>query len=312
MGDMQADRKPAGKILCDDFYGGILKPVTNGVYSVDPARRICFWNKAAERLTGYPSAAVLGHSCSDNILRHVTESGKCLCEEGCPLAATLRDGHPREAYVFLHHRDGYRVPVHVSVAAHRNSSGMIDGAVETFSGNTIYMHSLEELKQNEKQHFIDPLTGLANRRFMHNAFESRIAETRRLDKNFGVILARLDDFASFGQKYGATIGERMLKAVSQTFLLNCTGMEVIGRWEDEKFLVIDPNVSADELGATAKRLCALIGNSWLDAEDRTQLHTTASFGVAMSQRDDTMETMLARAEKHLAESQCAGGNCVMM
>ncbi|MDX9827938.1 MAG: PAS domain-containing protein [Spirochaetia bacterium] len=71
------------------------------VYYVDRRRKIFFWNKAAELLTGYSSEKVVGSSCSENILRHITAKGKELCLHGCPLvypcclSFTLRSYSPR-------------------------------------------------------------------------------------------------------------------------------------------------------------------------------------------------------------------------
>ena len=57
--------------LLDHFF--------DGVYVVDRQRRILFWNRSAENITGYRSDEVVGRCCADNILRHVTIDGDPLC-----------------------------------------------------------------------------------------------------------------------------------------------------------------------------------------------------------------------------------------
>lgn len=54
----------------DDFYRELLDNLHDGVYFVDRDRRITFWNKGAERLSGFSAAEVVGRRCSDNILTH--------------------------------------------------------------------------------------------------------------------------------------------------------------------------------------------------------------------------------------------------
>src|SRR5512141_2290713 len=93
-----------------DFYKDIIDNLYDGVYFVDRDRNITFWNKGAERITGYKSAAVVGRPCSDNVLNHVDAQGLELCREHCPMAACILDGKVREADVFLHHADGHRLP----------------------------------------------------------------------------------------------------------------------------------------------------------------------------------------------------------
>ena len=58
-----------------EFYRAILDSLSDGVYFVDAQRQITYWNKAAEHITGFTSAQVVGSSCADNLLVHVNEGG---------------------------------------------------------------------------------------------------------------------------------------------------------------------------------------------------------------------------------------------
>lgn len=68
-----------------DFYKTILDDLYDGVYFVDKERRITYWNRDAERITGFKDLQVLGKRCADNMLMHVDENGTLLCETACPL-----------------------------------------------------------------------------------------------------------------------------------------------------------------------------------------------------------------------------------
>jgi PAS domain S-box-containing protein len=103
----------------NSFYKDVIDNLYDGVYFVDRERVITFWNKGAERISGYSSQQVIGHSCRDNLLNHVTAHGVQLCQGQCPLAACMEDGRPREADVFLHHADGQRIPILVRAAPMR-------------------------------------------------------------------------------------------------------------------------------------------------------------------------------------------------
>lgn len=74
-----------------------IEQISDGVYFVTLDRRITYLNGGAERITGYCDHEVLGHSCAEGILRHIDETGRQLRLEGCPLAAVMIDGKPREA-----------------------------------------------------------------------------------------------------------------------------------------------------------------------------------------------------------------------
>jgi PAS domain S-box-containing protein len=53
--------------------------LSDGVYFVDRGRRILYWNKGAERITGYSKDEVLGRRCRDNLLNHCDDAGTILC-----------------------------------------------------------------------------------------------------------------------------------------------------------------------------------------------------------------------------------------
>ena len=57
------------------IYKRLLDNLRDGVYFVDLERRITFWSKGAERLTGFTSAEVTGRHCWDSLLSHVDAQG---------------------------------------------------------------------------------------------------------------------------------------------------------------------------------------------------------------------------------------------
>jgi PAS domain S-box-containing protein len=100
----------------ESFYRDLLENLADGIYFVDSERRITFWNRSAEQLTGYTREEVVGRQCYDNILNHVDLEGNQLCKTLCPLARTLQDGKNRSANLFLQHKDGRRRPVSIHIS----------------------------------------------------------------------------------------------------------------------------------------------------------------------------------------------------
>ena len=91
----------------------LLENLYDGVYIVDINRKILYWNKASEEITGYLYSDVVGTNCHDNILNHVDATGKNYCKDECPLLNIFNDGEIRELEMFLHHKEGYRIPIFV-------------------------------------------------------------------------------------------------------------------------------------------------------------------------------------------------------
>ena len=92
----------------------ILEELPLAVYVLDRDMKITYWNASSQKIAGFDASEVVGKCCSEDILRHTTDDGVCLCDNGCPASASLGDGEIREANVFLHHRQGHRLPVSVS------------------------------------------------------------------------------------------------------------------------------------------------------------------------------------------------------
>ena len=158
-------------------YKEIIDNLYDGVYFVDRHRVITYWNKGAERITGYAADDVLGRTCRDNLLNHVTAGGEALCTSGCPLTACMADGDVREADVFLHHADGHRVPVLVRCAPLRDARGEVVGAVETFSRDLGTVSARRELRELRRVSRTDPLTGVGNRTLLEDRLRALIAVT---------------------------------------------------------------------------------------------------------------------------------------
>jgi phosphoserine phosphatase RsbU/P len=113
----------------------LLHSLADGVYITDLNRRILFWNRAAERITGWPAVEVTGKSCYDDILAHVDKDGHALCgQEYCPLHRSIVTGQSstESVLVFARHRSGGRIPVEVSVAPIRNAANQVIGGIEVF------------------------------------------------------------------------------------------------------------------------------------------------------------------------------------
>ena len=63
--------------------------VNDGVYVVDTKRKILYFNRAAERITGFSKEEIVGKYCYDNTLNHIDDQGMRLCLFGCPLQDSI-------------------------------------------------------------------------------------------------------------------------------------------------------------------------------------------------------------------------------
>src|SRR3989339_716944 len=294
--------------ISPNFYATLLDNLYDGVYFVDRERRITFWNKAAERITGFTRAEVLGKRCADNLLRHVDNRGNSLCEGACPLSHTLCDSQLRSASVFLHHKNGHRLPVAIGVAPITDNRGDIIGAVEIFRDNSATVAALEHLKELEDLAYLDGLTKIANRTYLENFIVGKFNELRRMGWPFGVIFVDVDLFRQVNNTFGHQTGDQVLKMVAQTLVKNCRSFDLVGRWGGEEFLcVISKMKDPDQMALIAERLRALVESAWVSLPD-CSLHVTISVGVTLARLQDNPGTLIHRADELMYRSKTVGSN----
>jgi diguanylate cyclase (GGDEF)-like protein/PAS domain S-box-containing protein len=293
----------------DDFYKDLLDNLYDGVYFVDEQRRITYWNKGAERITGYSRERVLGFSCADRLLMHVDEQGHVLCEAGCPLLKTMADGQTREAPVFLHHASGHRVPVLVRAAPIYDDQGHVVGAVETFSDNSTTLAVLKHVDELEQAALQDPLTGLGNRRFIEAKLQGALIEFQAHGLPSALVLGDIDHFKQFNDRYGHDVGDQVLKMVAGTLRHSIRATDHVGRWGGEEFIVILSQVQAESVAAVAEKLRALVESSRVACGEE-QLNITISLGATLTRAGDTSETLFKRADDLLYRSKATGRNRV--
>lgn len=288
------------KYLVDNLY--------EPIYTVDLNRKIIYWNKAAEKITGYTTEEVKGSSCSENILEHIDEQGNSLCEGKCPLAATMEDGCFREARVYFKHKSGNRVPVEVKTVPLRDKNGNIIGGGELFVDITANKAFEDKLEQMKKLAYFDELTGIPRRSHINLELENKISELKRQKLEFALLFLDIDNFKIFNDTYGHSVGDLVLKNISKTLRSNIRPFDFVGRWGGEEFIIILNNVNKKSLKEAGERYRNLIERTEVDLDDGKRLNTTASFGGTLANEDDSPQSLVKRADDLMYESKEKGKN----
>lgn len=285
----------------------ILDQLFDGVYLLDLDGKVLFWNRGAERLTGFTRQEVVGRRCGDGLLMHVSPAGDRLCGEPCPMRACMADGQPRVAEAFLHHKDGHRIPVQIHGAPLRDAEGRIVGAVEVFADDSRSLALRERSAELERLALWDDMLSLPNRRYLCQHLESRMAEFQRTGLSFGILILDIDLFKNINDTLGHLAGDAALKTVARTLEAARRSYDVVGRWGGEEFLAVLPSVEPQILHEIAERFRLSAEFSTIRHEDKT-ISLTLSIGGSCAREGDTLDTLFQRADKFLYESKQAGRN----
>src|ERR1039458_510451 len=285
-----------------DYLRKILDEVSDGVYFVDTSRRILFWNRGAERLTGYGREEILGRCCADNILAHVDDQGTYLCQGPCPLTYAIRSGHCKDVEVYLRHKDGHRSPVSVSARPVCDADGRIVGAVETFRDNSTVLSARSEIDHLKDLAMLDPLTRLGNRRFVNLQLHETIVAHKRSKIPGALLMFDIDHFKEVNDRYGHDVGDRALITAAQAMRSSLRAGDQLGRMGGDEFIALLRNATEAELQTVGQRCLALIKTSVVRASG-VELTIQVSVGGNCLQLDDTNESVIKRVDQMLYASK---------
>ncbi len=283
----------------------VVENLVDGVYYVDRSLKITYWNKGAERISGFSSDDVVGKSCGEEILDYIDSEGRPFSGSNCPIEQTLKDGVFREASAYLHHKKGHRVPVTIRTMPIRNYTGTITGGIESFVESYSQSQVLQELWLSSDVGLTDALTLLGNKRFCEMSLKTRIYELTTFNIGFGVIYIDLDLFSQINESYGQQIGDDVLIRMAKTLSGVLRKLDFVTRWTRDEFVIIIPKMTDEVLRKVAERLRILIKSSYLVSEDR-RIAVTASLGATLAQTGDSPEAIIKRAQKLVDVSRQSG------
>jgi PAS domain S-box-containing protein len=138
----------------------ILDSIEEGVYTVDKNFRITFFNKAAERITGFNRKHVIGKFC-----KHVCNSDSCI--DRCPIAHVLKTGDSIQGYdCEMVRSSGERFKVKLNSSILYNRANEPDGGVLAFRNISEFEDLHTKLSKATQYHGI-----VAHNKVMHETFE---------------------------------------------------------------------------------------------------------------------------------------------
>jgi diguanylate cyclase (GGDEF)-like protein/PAS domain S-box-containing protein len=299
--------------LSQAFFKNLIDSLYDGVYILDRERRITYWNKAAERLSGYRAEEVVGKRCRDQILMHVDDRGNSLCDATtCPAARVMQEGEKCEAEIFLHHKKGHRVPVVTRVAPIRDEQGSIIGVVEIFNENSASLSAREKIAELKKLALLDPLTQLGNRRYAESVLYRQFDELKMYGWTFGLIFMDLDEFKAINDHHGHIVGDEVLRMVATTLGNSVRSMDTVCRWGGDEFVAIIEHIDSEEVLSQVGNKCRLLVEKSSIRRGNEVIQIGLSIGATLSKEADDVDSLLRRADRLMYHSKQEGGNRITL
>jgi len=293
----------------------ILDSLQYGLYICDLERRIIYWSKSAERITGWTAKDVVGSRCLDDILAHVDKDGRHLCvDELCPLLRSMVTDRASDVpvIVFGLTKSGERIPMTVSVAPLHNAEGKIIGGVESFHDFSDTYANLERAKRIQTlslEHNLPPDNRFSFQSFYlpHDLIGGDFFAIRQLDPDhYGFFLADV-----MGHGVAAALHAMYLSSLWNRYSNELGHPADFARSLNRELC----RIVGDESFATA--VCGII-----DAAGKTVRFASAGGPPLVVIRADGRSEhlassglpfgMIAEAEYDECEFQCATGDSLLM
>jgi diguanylate cyclase (GGDEF)-like protein len=154
---------------------------------------------------------------------------------------------------------------------------------------------------------IDTLTKLYNFQFMIDCINNSMASYREEGVNFCMLITDIDDFKTFNLKYGINTGDIVLQDYAHILSTVARKIDVVGRYENDKFIVLMNNVDIDIAKLMAEKVKMETKKYNLNINN-TQLSIC---GALVEYSGEPIEELFEKAESLLHKAQSMGKGIIL-
>ena len=273
-----------------ELIRGVLDNVADGIITIDERGLIEFFNRAAQRLFGYPLAEVQGQDAKilmaepyrDDFVSHLSDYLR-------PGKGQASISGSRE--LWGQRKDGSVFPMEF------RASEMLLGGERRFVG---ILHDISEQRAQkdalEYQTLHDPLTGLPNRTLFNDRLRQGIVIAHRERKPLVLLIMDMDRFKEVNDTLGHHIGDLLLQQVALRLVATLRQSDTVARLGGDEFAVL-PAAGTDLHGGSqaAKKILHALEQPFV--VDGHNIDVGASIGIALCpEHGEEADTLMRHAD----------------
>ncbi|MGM0433879.1 MAG: sensor domain-containing diguanylate cyclase [Pseudomonadota bacterium] len=330
-----------GRVKCKDngeptWLFGILRDITNEwreqthrqrlervieqtseiMIMTDVDGRIEWANPAFYRSSGYTQDDYLGQKPGD-LLQGIDTDPDTIAFMRQKLAAA----EPFSTEILNYAKDGQPYWLRLSCHPDYNENGTHIGYSSIQSNVTQEKNTLMELEQEverrkrleaEYRYLVthDSLSGLHNRSHFLEQGDAELRRCRRYANAASLLFIDFDEFKAINDELGHEAGDIFIEAFGLLCERTLREHDLAARWGGEEFVILMPETSHEGARRLAERLRSGLERLPISVNTQT-VYVTASIGVAGFYPDeDTLQSLINRADEAMFEAKRAGRNCV--
>ena len=190
------------------------------------------------------------------------------------------------------------------------SVAQIAGAISLVSLAALGMRALSAREHRLRmQAYLDPLTGLLNRRSFLELAGKEEARVRRRDYELGVMMIDIDHFKSVNDTYGHSVGDVVIRRLAEICGRTLRPSDIIARYGGEEFMIGLPETGLEAARLVADRLRYNVAQATILAEG-AEVRFTVSIGIAICTRNYPLAAAIRSADEALYVAKHNGRNRV--
>ncbi len=158
----------------------------------------------------------------------------------------------------------------------------------------------------------DALTGLPNRKAFMAYLEAQGLRAAADRKPLCLLFCDIDHFKRFNDTWGHRLGDEVLRLVGQSLEQLCHGIGYPARYGGEEFVIVLPSRNLTAAAEVAERLRGFISSRTVRAKasNREVGRITLSLGLAQLRAEESLDTLIERADAALYRAKHLGRNRV--
>jgi len=208
-------------------------------------------------------------------------------------------------------KNGEIYPKWLSISAVKGA----DGKVSHYVGSHIDISERKAAEEAiENLAFYDPLTGLPNRRLLHDRLSQAIVSSTRSGRQGALLFIDLDNFKTLNDTLGHDVGDILLQQVAERLILCVREVDTVARLGGDEFVVLLEELSHHPMRAGAQtevigeKIISNLGRPYL--LDSHECLSTPSIGAALFGNNQVAGELLKQADIAMYQAKKGGRNAL--
>lgn len=147
----------------------------------------------------------------------------------------------------------------------------------------------------------DPMTGLPNARCLQKQFENEVARAGRSETTFRLLMLDLDGFKSVNDSFGHTVGDEMLRGISQVIKGQLRDYDFLARYGGDEFVALIPETAPVDVNDLCRRIETAVAQFALPVKGGVARVGVSLGASGYPRHGDTFDQMIIAADKAMYE-----------